>query len=343
MHSERNKKHFSFYRRAGLLKTTSLFIILFLFGFLTPNSVFSSSLSKVTIRIIPEYLDFQSEVSEKNGIVNSKVVIDARLDDDFRNKKKSFKLFLPKEARLGSVVQIDSEGKSKEPEYTIKKEEGAKSLIFMSPGKRLIVDYFVDPLKKNNNLKLDYSFRSPYHVDRLNIELLKPVFEESFKISKETSLPFQEVSKKTEEINYPVFEFQKVDPGKKINFSLEYSVDRNMREERADLYARSLPAFVYGSAVSHKGYQAALKMQNTLNMIPCYCGCGEFAHTSLKDCFLRYDGTINDHAAGCNICNTEAIDVDNLRKQGFSLKDFRLYIDKKYGVYGRGTPTPPIL
>lgn len=341
MRSKRDKKDVP--GREGLFRTAGLLIILLLFAFVTPSNAFSASLANVTIKIIPEYLDFQSEVSEKNGIVNAKVVIDARLNDDFQNEKNPFKLFIPENARLGSVIQIDSEGKYQKPEYTIKKGKRARSLTFKSAGRRLIVDYFIDPLKKNDHLRLDYSFRSPYNTDRLNIELLKPIFAESFKITEETSLPFQKTSGKTEEIVYPVFQFQKVAGNKKIDFSIEYSVDRNMREKRADLYARSLPAFVYGSAVSHKGYQAALKMQNTLSMIPCYCGCGAFAHTSLKDCFLRYDGTINDHAAGCDICNKEAIDVDNLNKQGFSLKEFRLYIDKKYSAYGRKTPTPPIL
>src|SRR3990170_8072551 len=70
---------------------------------------------------------------------------------------------------------------------------------------------------------------------------------------------------------------------------------------------KDFPSFVYGSALSLESYGAAVRHQDELKRIPCYCGCGEANdHASLKECFIKPDGTYDSHAAGCDVCGKEA-------------------------------------
>lgn len=112
-----------------------------------------------------------------------------------------------------------------------------------------------------------------------------------------------------------------------------------------------LPQFVLGNKDSELAYSYASEMQDQFEYLTCYCGCGTHAMThrgktipkmySLKDCFIRTDGTWEDHAAfDCPACINLAIEATNMLKSGASLKDVRNYIDNTYGRYGGGTETP---
>jgi hypothetical protein len=103
------------------------------------------------------------------------------------------------------------------------------------------------------------------------------------------------------------------------------------------------PAFVYNSAGSLKGYRIALTMPDVLSRIPCYCGCVDVGHKSLKECFISPQGEFDPHASGCSICYNEAADVYNLYRKGLSTLDIRKFIENKYKAYGKPTDTPPIM
>ncbi len=111
----------------------------------------------------------------------------------------------------------------------------------------------------------------------------------------------------------------------------------------ASLANPEFPAFVYNSALALKAYKLAVKQKDVLASIPCYCDCGRASkHTSLKDCYYKSDGTFNDHASNCDVCEQEIIDVDQWRDQGIGLKEVRTMIDEKYRDWGEPTNTPPI-
>ncbi len=103
------------------------------------------------------------------------------------------------------------------------------------------------------------------------------------------------------------------------------------------------PAFVYGSASSLEGYRIAKSQPEVLAQMPCYCGCAKVnKHHSLKECFIKPDGTYDDHAAGCDVCVKEALDVVKWQKEGKGLAEVRRLLDEKYQDYGQPTDTPPV-
>lgn len=57
-----------------------------------------------------------------------------------------------------------------------------------------------------------------------------------------------------------------------------------------------LPAFLLKAPLNvRETYQLALANPDTLNWIPCYCGCGSEGHKNVRDCFVeevRPDGTV---------------------------------------------------
>lgn len=107
--------------------------------------------------------------------------------------------------------------------------------------------------------------------------------------------------------------------------------------------AEKLPSFAYNSAKTLEGYRIATQIPNVLEAIPCYCGCGiQSGHRHLKDCFIKPNGSYDDHGAGCVLCDREAIDVKKWLDQNVPVKEIRARIDEKYKKYGPATKTPAI-
>ncbi|HLG16184.1 MAG TPA: CYCXC family (seleno)protein [Blastocatellia bacterium] len=73
-------------------------------------------------------------------------------------------------------------------------------------------------------------------------------------------------------------------------------------------------------------YQVAQDDAKLLLQLPCFCPCDrpEIGHRSLLDCF------VDTHAAGCDICKSEALKAARLRKEGWSVEKIR---DKLVGDY----------
>ena len=98
---------------------------------------------------------------------------------------------------------------------------------------------------------------------------------------------------------------------------------------------------VYANPQALKGYRIAVQMPELLAVLPCYCGCGKtLGHRSLRDCFLNDDGTFDEHAATCAVCDMQAADAALWKAQGNPPSQIWRLMVAKYDTYGPSTDTP---
>lgn len=72
-------------------------------------------------------------------------------------------------------------------------------------------------------------------------------------------------------------------------------------------------------------YEMVARTPHVVDGIYCYCHCSEHSgHYSLLDCFH------DDHAAGCDICLSEAAMAHEMHNDGASLDEIRAAIDRLY-------------
>jgi len=88
-----------------------------------------------------------------------------------------------------------------------------------------------------------------------------------------------------------------------------------------------------------EAYQFAAANPETMQALPCYCGCGPMGHTSNYSCYVageNEDGSLefDTHALGCSICVDITQDAMRLLKQGKSVPEVRAYVDRTYAQYG---------
>jgi hypothetical protein len=98
--------------------------------------------------------------------------------------------------------------------------------------------------------------------------------------------------------------------------------------------ARPLPAWATSTPPMARAYRAALDSAQLLAQLPCYCGCMDsptLAHANLRDCYVYADGSLNTHAAGCGICQEEALSATTWLAAGQSLAEIHQRIDDTYG------------
>jgi uncharacterized protein with PCYCGC motif len=101
-------------------------------------------------------------------------------------------------------------------------------------------------------------------------------------------------------------------------------------------------------------YDYALANRDTLQWMPCYCGCaspghGRNGHKNNYDCYVlesMADGsvTLDLHATTCYTCVGITNDVASMVRSGMTdLLSIRRAIDSKWSKYGPSTPTklPP--
>jgi hypothetical protein len=91
-----------------------------------------------------------------------------------------------------------------------------------------------------------------------------------------------------------------------------------------------------------QAYQFAAANRETLQQIPCYCGCATTGHTSNYDCYIveiKPAGEIvtNPHALGCAVCVLITQDVMKMTREGKSIHEIRAAIDQTYSKYGPST------
>jgi Protein of unknown function with PCYCGC motif len=82
------------------------------------------------------------------------------------------------------------------------------------------------------------------------------------------------------------------------------------------------PAMV--SPEAKAAYLIAQQNPKLLAQMPCFCYCDRFGHKSLHDCYV---GT---HAEHCDVCLEEALEADQLQKQGMSPEEIRSLIIAKH-------------
>jgi hypothetical protein len=106
--------------------------------------------------------------------------------------------------------------------------------------------------------------------------------------------------------------------------------------------AQPLPAWVFSSPRSVRAYRAALAAPALMAALPCYCGCVALrpAHASLLDCFVQPNGALDQHAAGCEVCQREALDARALAEAHTLWPEIRRQIDDRYRDHGPPTGTP---
>ncbi|CAG1004836.1 MAG: hypothetical protein OIN86_00415 [Candidatus Methanoperedens sp.] len=111
-----------------------------------------------------------------------------------------------------------------------------------------------------------------------------------------------------------------------------------------------LPEFAEKTGRVAEAYIFAAQNQDKVMYLSCYCGCADMQHSdklishkSLKDCYIKPDGSYEPHASECKLCNDITLDARDLLMTGSSLKDVRTKIDNEYSGRGIGTNTslPP--
>ncbi len=108
-----------------------------------------------------------------------------------------------------------------------------------------------------------------------------------------------------------------------------------------------LPEFAQKTGRVTEAYIFALQNQDKLKYLACYCGCAGMQHSdvllshkSLKECYIKPDGSFEPHASECQLCNDITLEARDMLMTGYSLKDVRTKIDNEYSGRGVGTNTP---
>lgn len=88
-----------------------------------------------------------------------------------------------------------------------------------------------------------------------------------------------------------------------------------------------------------EAYQFAVANPETMQSLPCYCGCGPIGHKSNYDCYVvggEMAGalTFDAHALGCDICVDITQDAMRMLRDGKSVTDIRAYVDGAYSRFG---------
>lgn len=111
-----------------------------------------------------------------------------------------------------------------------------------------------------------------------------------------------------------------------------------------------LPEFAEKTGRVAEAYIFAAQNQDKVMYLACYCGCADMQHSnnlishkSLKECYIKPDGSYEPHASECKLCNDITLKARDMLMTGSSLKDVRTKIDNEYSGRGIGTNTslPP--
>ncbi len=111
-----------------------------------------------------------------------------------------------------------------------------------------------------------------------------------------------------------------------------------------------LPGFALKTGRVAEAYIFAAQNRDKVMYLACYCGCAGMQHSdkllshkSLKDCYIKPDGSYEPHASECKLCNDITLEARDMLMTGYSLKDVRTKIDNEYSGRGVGTNTsmPP--
>lgn len=256
----------------------------------------------------------------------------------------SLAFHVPNGGATGMVCTIDSQGRHymASPQTTRGAPFDTVQFVSTHQGFHLALSYPA-PAREAKEQVFEHPVVPLYPVDEMDVIVQQPPLAQNFSVEYENVPSLLYSTEKREEFTYHKYRIAAVDPGQKMLFRIRYTLPDGTGPEPVGLSSKGLPAFAYNSAVSLKSYRIARRIPDVLHMMPCYCGCdGAAKHKNLRDCFINAaKGEYESHASGCDLCSKIAIDVDRL-VQDHSLKETRTLIEKQYGEYGKGTPTPPI-
>lgn len=98
----------------------------------------------------------------------------------------------------------------------------------------------------------------------------------------------------------------------------------------------SLPAFAMGSSKVSEAYAFASLEPEKLDGINCACGCMQHVHDGrlhkrgLLDCFMKEDGSYEQHASNCDMCINDALEAKQMFAQGMGKEEVKAKIYSKY-------------
>ncbi|MBI4287606.1 MAG: hypothetical protein HY671_04140 [Chloroflexi bacterium] len=110
----------------------------------------------------------------------------------------------------------------------------------------------------------------------------------------------------------------------------------------------SLPIWLSRAPFStQEAYAYAAQHPETLNYVPCYCGCGlHSGHRNNRECFVSSGTGANvawdRHGADCAMCIDIAMMTKKMLAQGKTLAQARQAVVEKYSSIGPATNTPPV-
>lgn len=114
----------------------------------------------------------------------------------------------------------------------------------------------------------------------------------------------------------------------------------------------SLPEVTAAGALSvelaQMVYALVATNEDTLQYIPCYCGCRSQGHGSVHHCHVKRrsaDGRVvewNDHGRICPLGADISGDAVFWRQSGTELAQVRAAIEQEYSSRGPATATPPV-
>lgn len=256
----------------------------------------------------------------------------------------SLAFHIPSGGGVGMTCAIDAEGRHymASPQVTTGTPYDTVQFLSTKEGFHMGLTYPA-PAQKSGEQVFEYPIVPLHPVEEMAVIVQQPPLAQNFRVEYENVPSIIYSKDKKEEFTYHRYRLAAVDPGQKMLFRVRYTLPAAAASGPAGLSSKELPAYAYNSSLSLKSYRIAQRIPDVLHVMPCYCGCdGAAKHKNLRDCFINaVKGEYDSHASGCDLCSEIAIDVDNFL-QDHSLKETRTLIEKKYGDYGRGTPTPPI-
>jgi transcription elongation factor Elf1 len=92
------------------------------------------------------------------------------------------------------------------------------------------------------------------------------------------------------------------------------------------------PKFVYINDSVLIAYKIAVKETRLVAHFSCYCFCEEMGHKNLSYCFLKKGtlGTVDNHAANCNVCDAQTMHAFLLNELGVPVDRIKTEMKKIY-------------
>lgn len=117
------------------------------------------------------------------------------------------------------------------------------------------------------------------------------------------------------------------DPAAPLQSAQQESPDFRVPAFHHDVASLTLPPVLDPTSVAPEARAAYTIVKNKPKLIaqlPCFCYCERWGHGSLHDCF------VTEHAVTCDVCMNEAIQADQLDRQGMPAAEIRETIVAQY-------------